>query len=539
MFIIKNILKRTLIISSRCYWSNSKKNSIFKLNHLPRKGIIIMKDYVLVIDEGTTGTRALIFDRDFNILDESYEEFTQYTPRDNMVEHDPVEIYEKSVKMCKQVLKKTNISPEEIETIGITNQRATCLLWDKETGEPLHRAIVWQDTRAAAYCEQLKADGWAEKAKKATGIEVTPAYSSLMVKWIMDNVEGVKEKVKNGEVLYGTIETWLVWKLTGGAVHASSYSNASASGSLDLRTNYWYKELLDYLEVPVSIHPQVVNDSGNYGNTDENIFGTSIPITGVIADQHAALYAQDCRKSGTAKVTNGTGSFLDINIGSDYVISKAGLNTLIAWKTEDEIFYAMEGFAGTTGAAIQWLRDKLGIIESSQETEKLAFSVDNTNGVYFVPALSGLNAPYWDSSARGTIIGISRGSDKAHIARATLESIAFRMKDIFDAVEEEALIEIDKVRIDGGASQNNFLAQRFADMLDAIVERPGSMEATSLGAAQMAGLYTGFWDKEDFDKIKAVDSTFTSQLDAVDREREYKIWKRAIDRAAKWLDFDF
>jgi glycerol kinase len=497
-----------------------------------------MKKYVLVIDEGTTGTRSLIFDHDFNIVGQSYQEFTQYTPEENMVEHDAEEIYEKSLENCRKAMAEADITAEDIDSIGITNQRATCVLWDKKTGKPLDKAIVWQDSRTAKECEELKNSEWGEKARQKTGWEIAPVYSSMMVQWLLENKPEIKAEVEKGDILFGTMDTWLIWKLTGGKKHAISYSNASVTGSLNLETGEWYKEFLDYLGVPVSIYPEIINDSGDFGETDPEIFGTAVPIRGSIADQHAALFAQECRTAGTAKITNGTGSFVDINIGNQLVVPGAGLNTVIAWKLGDTITYAVEGYAGTTGSAIQWLKEGLGIITDAAETEAMAESVEDSNGVYFVPALTGFNAPYWDSFARGTIFGITRGTKKEHIVRATLEAIAFRIKDICDVVESKADIEMKKVRIDGGVSKNNFLAQRIADILNAQVGRPGSIEATSLGAAQMAGLYTGFWEEEDLAKAVEIEKTFMPDLSPEERRKEYFIWKRAVDRTIKWLDFD-
>lgn len=495
-----------------------------------------MKKYVLVIDEGTTGTRAVIYDKKFNIVSQSYEEFTQYTPADDKVEHDAEEIYEKSIKMCKNALKSASISPEEIDCIGITNQRATCIVWDKNTGKPLYNAIVWQDVRTADLCKSINETPWGEKARKSTGWNVAPVYSSLMLKWLMENVPELNEKVSNGEALFGTIDTWLIWKLTAGKVHSISYSNASVTGSFDLSTLNWDKEFLDYLGVPVSIYPKVTDDSGDYGLTNKNIFGTEIRITGVIADQHAALYAQGCTKPGMAKCTNGTGTFVDINIGDKLVISDQGLNTVIAWKVKDKITYAIEGYAAVTGSAVQWLRDGLEVIKDSKESEAIALSVKDSNGVYFVPALTGLSAPYWDAYARGIIIGITRGTKVAHIVRATLESISFSTKDICDAVERESGVKLKVIKIDGGASKNNFLAQNFSDVLDAYVERPISVEATSLGAAMMAGLYTGFWKESDFENVVKIEKTFDPTMDRNQAEVLYTGWKKAVNRAMNWIE---
>lgn len=493
-----------------------------------------MKKYVLVIDEGTTGTRALIFNKKFQIVAQSYEEFTQYTPSEDKVEHDALEIYDKSIAMCKKAIGEAKISSEEIACIGITNQRATCLVWDKKTGEPLYNAIVWQDTRTAALCQKLNAGEWGEKARKTTGWTLAPVYSSLMLHWYIQNVPAIKEKIEEGDALFGTIDTWLIWKLTGGKKHAVSYSNASVMGSLDLKTGEWYEEFLTVLGIDTKIFPEIITDAGDYGVTQKEIFGAEIPITGVIADQHAALFAQGCRTEGTGKITNGTGSFLDINVGKECVISDQGLNTVIAWKIGDEMIYALEGFESVTGSAVQWLRDGLEVITESGETEALARSVEDTNGVYFVPALAGLSAPYHDPYARGTIFGITRGTKKAHLVRATLEGIAFRLKDIMDVVEKESGVKMKAIRIDGGASKNNLLAQLMADMMDVQVDRPFSVEATSLGAAEMAGLFIGLWKEEDFEAALTIDKTFLPEISAEKRNKAYAGWQEAIKRSMNW-----
>lgn len=495
----------------------------------------MLKSFVMVIDEGTTGTRALIFDQGLNIVAQSYEEFTQYTPSEERVEHDAEEIYEKSMKHCKLAMEQARLTAADIAAIGITNQRATSVVWDKATGKPLYKAIVWQDSRTGPRCAELNASEWGEKAKKATGWTIAPVYSSLSLEWLLKNVPEVKEKVDRGEALFGTIDTWLVWKMTGGRTHAISYSNASVTGSLNLETGEWYKEFLDYLGVPVSIYPTVTDDSGDYGMTEPGLFGGPIQIGGCIADQHAALYAQGCRTAGTAKLTNGTGSFLDVNIGEKCVVLDGGINTVIAWRIKGKTQYAMEGYAAVTGSAIQWLRDGLNIIEKSGESEALARSVENSNGIFFVPALTGLGAPYWDPFARGMIIGISRGTTKAHICRATLEAIAFSIKDITDSIGAYTKTAMTNVKIDGGASRNNLLAQFFADILDCRVDRPASVEATSLGAAEMAGLFAGLWQESDFDKAVEYDATFTCQITDENRSQRYSDWQEAVKRSSNWI----
>lgn len=494
-----------------------------------------MKKYILVIDEGTTGTRALIFNKKFEIVAKKYSEFTQFTPSEDRVEHDAMEIYNKCIEVCREAIRLAKISPEEIDSIGITNQRATCLVWDKTTGKPLYNAIVWQDNRTSDLAKKINDSKWGEKARKATGWTVAPVYSSLMLNWYINNVPAIKEKIDSGEALFGTIDTWLIWKLTNGKVHATSYSNASVMGSLDLKTGKWFTEFLDYLGIPESIYPDVREDSSNFGSTDPEIFGVAIPITGVIADQHAALFAQGCVEPGMGKCTNGTGTFIDVNIGNNCVVSDKGLNTVIAWKLNGQTTYAVEGYSAVTGSAIQWLRDGLGIIKSAEETEKISISVEDSNGVYFVPALAGLSAPYWDSFARGMIIGITRGTTSAHIVRATLEAIAFLCRDIFKSISSDANVKMKSINIDGGASANNFLAQFTSDMIGATVFRPLSLEATSLGAAQMAGLSTGFWKMVDFKDIVEIERTFTPGISEEKAEALSKNWQEAVKRCSGWI----
>lgn len=495
-----------------------------------------MKQYVLVIDEGTTGTRALIFNQEFSVIAQSYEEFTQFTPSEDKVEHDAMEIYDKTVQQCRNAISQAGISPNEIACIGITNQRATAVIWDKETGIPLYHAIVWQDSRTGARCEELNNSPWGMKCKMATGWTIATVYSSLMIEWMMQNVPQVREKLLDGSAIFGTIDSWLIWKLTGGKTHAISYSNASVTGALDLKSCTWYQELLDYLGIPVACFPSIMDDSGNFGTTLSEILGAEIPIMSAIADQHAALYAQGCRGAGMAKLTNGTGSFLDVNIGEQCaVIPEGGINTVIGWKIGEHISYAMEGYAAVTGSAVQWLRDGLGIIEKSADSETLARSVEDSNGLYLVPALTGLGTPHWDPFARGLMIGINRGTTKAHVCRATLESIAFSIKDIIESIKENSGQGVTDIRIDGGASKNNLLAQLLADILDATIRRPNSVEATSLGAAELAGLAAGIWREEDFDRAVTYDATFTSHMEDTTRAKRYSEWLEAVERSRKWI----
>jgi len=492
-----------------------------------------MGKYVLVIDEGTTGTRALIYSKNFEIVAQAYEEITQYTPSGDRVEHDAEEIYEKSVRMCKEAIEDAGIALDEIDCIGITNQRNTCLIWDKNTGKPLYNAIVWQDNRTADVCTDIKATDEFKKILYTTGKVIAPHCSGVILQWLVNNVPEVKAKIDSGDALFGTIDTWLVWKLTQGKTHAVSYSNASSMGCLDIESGKWNKEFLDFLKVPITVFPEIKSESADYGIT--NILGAPIRITGVIADQQSSLFAQGCHTEGTVKCTNGTGSFMDINIGTNCVVASGGLDTLIAWNLNNETTYLVEGFAAVTGAAVQWLRDGLEIIAESKETESIANQVNDTKGVYFVPALVGLMAPYQDPYARGTIIGITPGVKKAHIVRATLEAIAFGVKDIMNVVEKEVGVKISAVKIDGGASQNNLLAQMMADYFDARIDRPLSHEATSLGAAQMAGLYTGFWSTDECSSAMKVEKSFSPQMDKDKREIAYAGWTEAVKRSMNWI----
>ena len=492
-----------------------------------------MERYVMVIDEGTTGTRALIFDKKFNVVSQAYEEITQYTPKEDRVEHDPEEIYEKSVAMCRKALESGKIDPKNIDCIGITNQRNTLVLWDKTTGRPLHKAIVWQDTRIGDVCRDVKKTEWFDKILQTTGKVTAPHSVVLLAKWLIDNVPEVKAKVEKGEALLGTIDSWLVWKLTAGKTHATCFSNASSGGYLNIHKGVLASEFISHFGVPESLFPKVQSESSDYGVTE--VFGAPISITGVIADQQSALFAEGCYEKGTVKCTNGTGTFMDINIGTNCVVAPGGLDTLIAWKLKDEIVYAVEGFEAVTGAAVQWLRDGLEIIASSKETEAIASSVSDSNGVYFVPALAGLITPQQDPFARGLIIGLNMGVKKAHIVRATLEGIAFRTKDIIDVVERETGIKIIEMKIDGGASQNDLLAQLMADYMNAAVSRPKLVEATSIGAAQMAGLHTGFYKWEDFEASHEIQDVFKPKLSAIERNEKYAVWKKAIERAQDWL----
>jgi glycerol kinase len=490
--------------------------------------------YILVIDEGTTGTRALIIDRMSRIKGQAYTEFTQHHPGPDRVEHDAEEIWNASLKMIQQALAESGLSSGDIAAIGITNQRATTVVWDRQSGKPITPAIVWQDTRTADFIESIRAE-WAEKTYAHTGWALAPVYSALSLHWIMENIPAARARAQAGELAFGTIDSWLIYKLTGGKTHAIAASNASVTGSYDLLADRWYTEWLDFLGVPLSLFPEVCDDSGHFGLSDPAILGAEIPISGAIADQHAALFAQGCTEPGTVKCTHGTGAFMDMNIGDQPAISQNGLNTLIAWRMNGKTTYGLEGYAAVTGSAVQWLRDGAQMIESSEETEALATSVTDNGGVYFVPALTGLSAPYWDSFARGLIIGITRGTKREHIVRATLEGIIYAIKDFMETMQRDSGVEIKSIKVDGGAARNNFLMQFQADMLDAEVVRPLISEATSLGAAYMAGLAVGYWkDLAACFKGQEIDRVFQPQISDQKRAQLYADWTSAVKRSMGW-----
>ena len=492
--------------------------------------------YVMAIDEGTTGTRVLIVNTQSTIVAQAYTEFTQHHPAQDRVEHNAEEIWETTRSMISKAMDEANLGPQNIAAIGITNQRATTIVWDRQTGEPICPAIVWQDTRTAGYVESIRVQ-WAEKVHERTGWALAPVYASLSLHWIMENVPGARERAKAGELAFGTIDSWLVHKLTGGKVHAISASNASVTGAYDLINDCWYEHWLDFLGVPMALFPEVRDDSGDFGVTDPALFGSEIPITGAIADQHAALFAQGCVEPGSVKCTHGTGTFLDMNIGLKVAISKNGLNTIIAWRMQGETVYGLEGYAAVTGSAVQWLRDGAEMIESASDTESLATSVPDNGGVYFVPALTGLSAPYWDSFARGMIIGITRGTKLGHLVRATLEGIVYATKDFLETMRKDSGVKIKSIRVDGGASRNDFIVQFQADMLDAEVVRPLNPEATGLGAAYLAGLAVGYWETPEacFGGQK-IERVFQPQMQAEERNRLYGEWSRAIKRCMGWAE---
>lgn len=489
-----------------------------------------MNQYILSLDQGTTSSRALLFDKEGKDVGKAQKEFTQIYPKPGWVEHDPMELWGTQIGVAKEVLERTGIRPHEIAAIGIANQRETTLVWEKSTGKPIYNAIVWQCRRTADICDDLKARGLENYIRENTGLLIDAYFSGTKIKWILDHVEGARAKAEKGELLFGTVDTWIIWNLTRGEVHVTDYSNASRTMLFNIKGLVWDKKILNELDIPISMLPEVKPSSYHYGLTDPDVFGGhKIPITGDAGDQQAALFGQTCFEPGMAKNTYGTGCFLLMNTGEKVVPSNNGLLTTIAWGIDDKVEYAMEGSIFVAGAAIQWLRDELGLINFSADSEKMAISVEDTNGAYVIPSFVGLGAPYWNMHARGTIIGLSRGTNRNHIVRATLESIAFQTKDVLQAMEEDSGIKLQALKVDGGATENNFLMQFQSDILGVSIDRPEITETTALGAAYLAGLAVGFWSsKEEIKKKWNLDKTFTSSMTEEIREKKYKGWKKAI-----------
>ena len=494
-----------------------------------------MSKYILALDQGTTSSRAIIFDNEGKIINVAQKEFTQIYPKAGWVEHDPLEIWDTQIGVAKEVLDKAGITAEQIAAIGITNQRETTVVWDKNTGEPVYNAIVWQCRRTASICDDLKNKGMVETIRQKTGLLIDAYFSGTKVKWILDNVEGAREKAEKGDLLFGNIDTWLIWNLTGGKVHVTDYSNASRTMLFNINTLEWDEDILKELNIPKSMLPAAKPSSFVYGLTDKELLGAEIPISGAAGDQQAALFGQACFQPGMAKNTYGTGCFMLMNTGEKLVGSNNGLLTTIAWGLNGKVEYALEGSIFVAGAAVQWLRDELKIIENSAASEALAEAVPDTNGVYVVPAFVGLGAPYWDMYARGAVLGLTRGANKNHLVRATLESIAYQTRDVLEAMQEDSGIELQSLKVDGGAVANNFLMQFQADILGVPVDRPVVTETTALGAAYLAGLAVGYWaDKEEIAKKWQVDKTFTPDMKEDDRTQKYAGWKKAVARAQKW-----
>ncbi|MFO7829268.1 MAG: glycerol kinase GlpK [Bacteroidales bacterium] len=494
----------------------------------------MQKKYILSLDQGTSSSRSLLFEKNAEIAAIQQEEFKQYYPQAGWVEHNPEEIWESQINTAKRLIQKSKVDPLEIAGIGIANQRETIILWDKKTGKPVYNAIVWQDKRTADYCKKLHNQGWSEYIKKNTGLIIDSYFSATKIYWILQNIPGVKEKAKKGEILAGTVDTWLIWKLTNGKLHITDYSNASRTMLFNIRSLAWDKKLLELFEIPENILPEVKMSSEIYGTTDPSIFGQEIPISGIAGDQQAALFGQTCLTKGTAKNTYGTGCFMLMNTGEKMVESHSGLVTTIAWGIDNKIAYALEGSVFIAGAAIKWLRDALNLIQSADETEKIANEVEDTKEVYVVPAFTGLGAPYWDMYARGAILGLTQGVTDKHIIRSTLESLAYQTMDVLKAMENDSGIKLKTLNVDGGASVNNFLMQFQSNMLNVDVIRPQNVETTALGAALLAGLAVKFWSLEEIVQKRKIEKIFHPLMNEDHREKLYKGWKKAVEKAKGW-----
>ena len=498
-----------------------------------------MSKYVMALDAGTTSNRCIIFNEKGEMCSVAQKEFTQYFPKPGWVEHDANEIWSSQLGVAVEAMAKLGIGADDIAAIGITNQRETTVVWDKNTGEPVYHAIVWQCRRTSEYCDTLKDKGLTDKFREKTGLIIDAYLSGTKLKWILDNVEGVRERAEKGELLFGTVETWLIWKLTKGKSHVTDYSNASRTLLFNIKDLTWDKEILEELNIPECMLPEPKQSSCIYGYSDASFFGKEIPIAGAAGDQQAALFGQTCFKPGEAKNTYGTGCFMLMNTGETPVYSKNGLVTTIAWGLDGKVNYALEGSIFVAGASIQWLRDELRIIDSAPDSEYMAKKVKDTNGCYVVPAFTGLGAPHWDQYARGTIVGLTRGVNKYHIIRATLESLAYQVNDVLQAMKADSGIDLAALKVDGGASANDFLMQFQSDIINAPVKRPCCVETTAMGAAYLAGLAVGYWgSKEDVIKNWAIDKVFTPAMDGEDREEKIKGWNKAVKCSFGWAKED-
>ena len=494
-----------------------------------------MPKYMMALDSGTTSNRCILFDRAGRIVSVAQREFTQYFPQPGWVEHDANEIWATLLGVAVEAMQMAGAAAADIAAIGITNQRETTIVWDKATGEPVHHAIVWQCRRTSEYCDELRARGLTARFREKTGLVLDAYFSATKLHWLLENVPGVRERAAKGELLFGTVETWLIWKLTGGRAHVTDYSNASRTMLFNINTLDWDEEILAELNIPRSMLPKPLPSSGLFGTTAPSLLGGEIPITGAAGDQQAALFGQTCFQPGEAKNTYGTGCFLLMNTGEKPVFSQNGLVTTIAWGLGEKVTYALEGSIFVAGAAIQWLRDEMKLIANAAESEAVAQEVSDTNGCYVVPAFTGLGAPYWDQYARGAIVGLTRGCNRAHIVRATLDSLTYQTYDVLNAMRADSGIALASLKVDGGASANNYLMQTQADVIGAPVLRPTCVESTAMGAAYLAGLAVGFWrDQAEIRKIWAVDRTFEPQLDAKSRDARLHGWHRAVQRAFDW-----
>ncbi len=491
--------------------------------------------YILALDQGTTSSRAIVFNHKGEVMSVAQKEFTQLFPQPGWVEHDPNEIWSTQAGVAAEVIAKMGIDSKQIRAIGITNQRETTIVWNRETGQPIYNAIVWQDRRTASFCDKLKSDGHTDTIRSKTGLVIDAYFSASKVNWILNNVAGARELANAGKLAFGTVDTWLVWKFTGGKVHVTDVTNASRTMLYHIGTQQWDKDLLALFDIPESMLPEVKQSSEVYGHAHASFFNSEVPIAGIAGDQQAALFGQMCTEKAMVKNTYGTGCFMLMNIGDKFIQSTNNLLTTIAWKINGKIEYAFEGSIFIGGAVVQWLRDGLGIIKTSSEVEQLAAGVTNTGGVYFVPAFAGLGAPYWDAEARGTIVGLTRGTTSGHIARAALESIAFQTVDVLKAMEADAGMKIKELRVDGGATANDLLMQCQANVLGCKVIRPTIVETTALGAAYLAGLAVGYWKSvEDIHHYWQADREFTPDGDAAKIEKSLAGWKRAVAATQSW-----
>ena len=498
-----------------------------------------MAKYVMALDAGTTSNRCILFNEKGEMCSVAQKEFTQFFPKPGWVEHDAEEIWSTQLEVAQEAMKNLGVTAADIAAIGITNQRETTIVWDKNTGEPIHHAIVWQCRRTSEYCDSLKEKGLVDKIRSKTGLVIDAYFSGTKVRWLLENVPGAREKAERGELLFGTVETWLIWKLTKGRVHVTDYSNASRTMLFNINTLEWDDEILAELNIPKSMLPEAKPSSCVYGEADPQFFGGPIKIGGAAGDQQAALFGQTCFTPGEAKNTYGTGCFLLMNVGEKPVFSSNGLVTTIAWGLDGKVEYALEGSIFVAGASIQWLRDEMRLVDSSPDSEYMARKVKDTNGCYVVPAFTGLGAPHWDQYARGTIVGITRGVNKYHIIRATLESMAYQVNDVLQAMKADSGINLAALKVDGGASANNLLMQMQADISGAPVNRPMCVETTAMGAAYLAGLAVGYWtNKEDVIKNWAIDRTFEPVIDEADRAARCKGWNKAVKCSYGWAKED-
>lgn len=495
-----------------------------------------MKKYIMAFDEGTTSARCVLYDRNGNTVSTAQKEFKQIFPKNGWVEHDPMEIWSVQIGVALEAMYKINCTFQDIAAIGITNQRETTVVWDKNTGIPVYNAIVWQCRRTADYCDELKKAGYTDMIKDKTGLLIDPYFSATKLRWILDNVPDARNQAEKGNLLFGTIETWLIWKLTSGRVHITDYSNAARTMMFDINSLKWDDEILDIFNIPKCMLPAPASSSEIYGYTDIHIFGGEIPISGAAGDQQASLFGLNCFEEGNCKMTYGTGGFMLMNTGEKVVKSKNGLLSTIAWGLDGKVKYALEGSVFVAGAAVQWLRDELGIISDSAETEAIAMSVPDTNGAVFVPAFTGLGAPYWDPYARGAILGLSRGTNKNHIVRAVLESLGYQTKDLAEAMASDCGTALAGIRIDGGAAANDFIAGFQADITGCEIIRPSCIETTSLGAAYLAGLAVGYWkDTDDIKANFAVDKVFYPDMTEEKRRQCISRWNKAVGRTKGWI----